>query len=284
MNSSFNNQSLDQNGQQQYVNQQFFETSGGNTQKITQSQTQDQSDNFQLRAQFFQKMYVCVTIEFAIYLVIISLGFHTNMGTWLITLQEACIMLIDYCTYSLAPTVLFYISLIVSLLLQFTLYFSNCAREAPLKQIVIILYQVSFGLTITTISIFMAISFLEGPVWMIWGNTLLIILMFTIFGCVKQSEITWKIGAIIIVGTTIPIMIILILIDTSVVWQKIVGAVIVITYGFYLILDTKFMMNKGRINLENEYWRGSLLLSGLMFQPLVRIIEYLFDIFRNRNR
>ncbi|CAD8192137.1 unnamed protein product [Paramecium pentaurelia] len=124
------------------------------------------------------------------------------------------------------------------------------------------------------------------------GKTLLIILMFTIFGCVKQSEITWKsiyqsifiIGAIIIVGTTIPIMIILILIDTSVVWQKIVGAVIVITYGFYLILDTKFMMNKGRINLENEFWRGSLLLSGLMFQPLVRIIEYLFDIFKNRNR
>ncbi|CAD8093258.1 unnamed protein product [Paramecium primaurelia] len=286
MNNNFNNYLLNQNTQQQYLNPQSFETQNGKPQIMNQFEClqftifldQGEFQNTIIRAEFIQNMYSFLTIEFFLNLGMISLGLYTRMDLWLVHWKYECS---EYLKDCLTPSWLFYVSLIISLILQFTLYFGgNIARKAPINYIVLILYLVFFGFTFTTICIFMELSLRQMGVWVTWGITFLIIASFMIIGFVNKKEVSLKMGAIIIFGISIPFTLFLIFFTFNHIWEKCVYGLIIIIYGCYLMLETRLIMSKGRLNLQsNDYLIGSLLLYGLMLQPLVRIFDILLKIF-----
>ncbi|CAD8213119.1 unnamed protein product [Paramecium pentaurelia] len=289
MNNNINNYLLNQNDQQQYINPQSFETQNGQTQKMNQFQNQGVFQDQQIRVQFFKNLYCFLFFEFLFNLVMIALGIYTDMIFWLLRLYEICYYdeeNYQYCFYGVEPSWLFYVSLFISLILQFMLYFKgNLVRNAPVNYIVLILQIVFFGFTFTTINIFWALRLLPIAVWITWGGTFLIIGVFTILAFLQKREISWQVGAIVILGISLTLFIIWIFtFHYYPLWAKFLSLVVILIYGFYLILETRLMMSQGRFNLyTNDYLIGSLLLNGLMLQPLVRIFEILSNAFGNRS-
>ncbi|CAD8182565.1 unnamed protein product [Paramecium octaurelia] len=259
MSNTFNNYLLDQNSSQQNLNPQSFETQNVialNTIQIESlysifSLDQSQFSDSIVRAQFLRNMYSFLTLEFLLNLVMIALAFYTPMGFWLVSINKGCrYEYNEYENCKLIPSWLFYVSLFTSIVLQFTIYFGGITtRNAPINYLLLVLYLIFYGFTFSTICIFMLISLGQIGVWATWG-----------------------VEAIIIFGTSILLTIILLL--ATRIWWVLLTAFISIIYGFYLILEARLIIGTGRLNLQpDEYLVGSLLLYGLILQPLVRIFD-----------
>ncbi|CAD8056019.1 unnamed protein product [Paramecium sonneborni] len=274
------------NAQQQYYNPYSFETQGEQTQELNFFNYQGQFQSSNIRSEFIQNMYTFLAIEFLFNLGMMALGFYTGMGSWLVRLN--CLQDFEegFEFYScLTPSWLFYVSLFVSIILQMMLYFGgNFARKDPLNYVVLLLQLIFFGFTFATICIFMVLSLQELVVWITWGLIFIIILIFKILGVLNKKEISLLQGAIIIVGASIPLILILIFLRYRLIWEKCLSGFIIVIYGIYLMFETRFIMSNKRLNLQlDQYLFGSLLLNGLMFQPLVRIFEMIFFAFGRNN-
>ncbi|CAD8183593.1 unnamed protein product [Paramecium pentaurelia] len=291
-----NNYLLDQNNQQKYLNPQTFETLDGRVQKMNQFEFQDYQKDSQIRVDFFKKMYSFLTFEFLFNFGMIALGFDTDLKELLIHTYYQCYEQQNYiiCDYHNSPAWLFYVSLIISIILQFTLYFGGTiVRKTPVNYIIFILYLVFYGFTLSAISIFMAISQGKLAVWITWTVDLLIILTFTIYGYFKRERFLSQVNiipyfivsAIIIFCIAIPFVFFLIMYNFHYAWMGFFYGLVSIMYGFYLMLETRSIMRKGGLILQiDDYLAGSLLLYGLMVQPLVRIFELLKETCGNRSQ
>ncbi|CAD8087760.1 unnamed protein product [Paramecium primaurelia] len=282
-----NNYLLDQNNQQKYLNPQTFETLDGRAQKMNQFEFQDYQKDSQIRVDFFKKMYSFLTFEFLFNFGMIALGFDTDLKELLIHTYYQCYEQQNYiiCDYHNSPAWLFYVSLIISIILQFTLYFGGTiVRKAPVNYIIFILYLVFYGFTFSAISIFMAISQGRLSVWITWTVDLLNNLnIYNLW--VLKKERDFLVNAIIIFCIAIPFVFFLIMYNFHYAWMGFFYGLVSIMYGFYLMLETRSIMRKGGLILQiDDYLAGSLLLYGLMVQPLVRIFELVKETCGNRSQ
>ncbi|CAD8214137.1 unnamed protein product [Paramecium pentaurelia] len=94
------------------------------------------------------------------------------------------------------------------------------------------------------------------------------------------------VGTVVILGISLPLIFIWMLTyHYYPLWAKFVCLIVILSYGFYLIFETRLILSQERFNLDtNDYLIGSLLLNGLMLQLLVRIFEILFNAYGRRNR
>ncbi|CAD8167851.1 unnamed protein product [Paramecium pentaurelia] len=302
-NYSQDNYLLNKDTLKQYENPSPFETQDEKAQKMDQFQQYIEFSDDQVRVYFLKKVYILLTIEFFINLGMVALGLYTEMLNWFVNMNFDCWLpgpiVCDYdrfksiqcksnggasCNIHPTPTWLFYISLIISLILQFTCYFGGqTARKAPLHYVTLILYIIFFGFTLTTICIFMALSLGTITVWLVWGDTFLVIAAMTFYVYVKKSEFPFKDGAILIISTAMLMVFIKLLIQFVFVLEYFYCALFSIIYGFYLMFETKFIMGKGKQQLTiDNYLIGSLLLYALIIQFLVRIYELLEKVFRRK--
>ncbi|CAD8060761.1 unnamed protein product [Paramecium primaurelia] len=278
-----------QQQQQQYYNPQAFDTQDGKVQKMNDNYgyLADFQDAY-IRADFVKKVYTLLTLELLITLVMIALGLYTGMAFWLVQLEGGFLTECFYSGYGPiicntgyylypAPTWLFYVSFFAALILQCMLYCGgNIARKAPTNYVVLLLYIIFFGFTLTTFCILMAIYWGQAIVWQAWGITFVIVFALTLYACKTKTDFSFKIGAIFILCPTILMLVIMSCIWWSAVIYILLCTLFIVFYGFYLIWETQLIMGKGKLKLSiDDYVIGSLLLYATIIQLFLRIIEIL---------
>ncbi|CAD8166585.1 unnamed protein product [Paramecium octaurelia] len=279
-----------QQQQQQYYNPQAFDTSDGKAQKVNNNigYLGDFQDSY-IRADFVKKVYTLLTMELLITLGMIALGLYTRMINWLVYIE---VDEFDVCYYQAFgpircsgpiyylqpyPTWLFYVSFFIALIMQCALYCGgNLARKAPANYIVLFLYIVFFGFTLTTFCILMALYWGQAIVWQAWGITFMIVFALTLYACKTKTDFSFKIGAIFILCPTMLMLVIMLCIWWSYVVYIMLCTLFIVIYGFYLIWETQLIMGKGKLKLSiDDYVIGSLLLYATIIQLFLRIIEIL---------
>ncbi|CAD8182523.1 unnamed protein product [Paramecium octaurelia] len=277
MNNNSNNDLADQNTSQQSFNIQPLETSKGIAESTNQAiYSADFSDPY-VRGEFLKKMYCSLIGQFLYNLFMIILTFYAGLINWLVTEQDCGERNSEYCVVT--PNWLFYVSLVVSIIFSFAIYFGgSTVRKGPIKYLILIFYPLFYGFTFSAIFAFMIYHMHSMGVWEILTSLFLILVFLNIAYC-NRREISCICKTIVVIVPPILLAVVFVPIKSVLFGIFLQGTVISMFYGFYLLLESSFIMDSKRLNLQPEdYQITSLLLNGLIVQPLVRAVDIILSI------
>ncbi|CAD8085198.1 unnamed protein product [Paramecium primaurelia] len=167
----------------------------------------------QRRVDFVKNMYNFLTLEFFITSLIIALGMETGVMGWLGYEFEECHNYNENdweCIIYIWLSPLFYVSLAISILLQFSLYFVvNTLRKDPFPYTILILQLFFYGFLVTTICIIARFNIGRASILISMGIIFLAIISQTFYLNLNIRDVSFIICAIIIAGITILMLIIL---------------------------------------------------------------------------
>ncbi|CAK92247.1 unnamed protein product (macronuclear) [Paramecium tetraurelia] len=280
MSNNTNNDLADQNTSQQSFSPQPLETSKGIAENTNQYKYSTDFQDPYVKGLFFKNLYCCLIGQFLYNLLMIILTFSAGMINWLVTEddcnqrssreEENCVV---------TPKWLFYFSLVVSIILSFTIYFGGSAvRKGPIKILIQIFYPIFYGFTFSSIFAFMIYNMHPLGIWETLSSMFLILIFLNIAYCGKR-EVSCLCKTIIIIVPPILLSVFFLSFKAVLYGIFLEGTIISMFYGFYLILEASLILKSRRLNLQPEdYQIASLLLNGLLVQPLVRVADIILSI------
>ncbi|CAK59215.1 unnamed protein product (macronuclear) [Paramecium tetraurelia] len=257
MNNNFSN-NVNQPTQQQYLNIQSFETQGQQIQKNNYFEQQDKLNDLSIRTNFLKKVFAILLIEFFITYVMFMLVVFTYLFDLFYLIAYICVsdyedgQKVETCGYYYGPTWVFYFFLSSSMTLQFTHYFGQqSGRQIMHPYLFFFLYQLIYGFTFAIIWAIMGIhiNFMGIHIYfmficMTWGTIGLIIFGLMCYVILKEKDLSFQIGAVIVFFITLLAFIFFVILDSSFALQYLLCAFISIIYGLYLILELRLMIEQ----------------------------------------
>ncbi|CAK78559.1 unnamed protein product (macronuclear) [Paramecium tetraurelia] len=249
------------------------------------------------RADYISSAYAAMIIENFIILAVILLGLYSELQYWLITkssnIKDFCYCEMEgvsECNFgcvisqknelSIRPTYLFYCCISIGAILQIWLNFGILYfRKLYWAQQLILLIVVfsCYALMISTLCTLIAYNFGIGLIYLGWLNAFVIIFCFAFYTMKTKSELNYGIGALFIMSPTIFFLIMFIKINPNYVIFLLLSSLILMSFGFYVIWESKKMLSQQRIIRLSiiEILIGSEFLIAFVNQGVFRGVELL---------
>ncbi|CAD8181415.1 unnamed protein product [Paramecium octaurelia] len=265
--------------------------------EFEQIQSSQQIEDSLKRADYISSAYAAMIIENFIILAVILLGLYSELQYWLITkssnIKDFCyceMIGVSECNlgcvisqkneFYIQPTYFFYCCILIGVILQIWLnlgivYFRKLFWAQQLILLIVVFSCYAF--MISTLCTLIAYNFGIGLIFLGWLNAFVIIFCFAFYTMKTKSEMNYGIGALFIMSPTIFFLITFIKITPNSVMFLLLNSLILMSFGFYLIWESKKMLNQQRIIQLSfiEILIGSELLISFVNQGVFRGVELL---------